>query len=420
MSGYSPLSSGPADVHIGKAGFFSSVINLANTILGAGILSLPNAFTKTGLLFGCLTIVFSAFASFLGLYFVSQCAARLPRGKASFAAVAKHTFPSLAVVFDASIAVKCFGVAVSYLVIVGDLMPQIAPSLGLSSPMFLRRQTWIVFALFVLTPLSFLKRLDSLRHTSVISLIALCYLVFIVLYHFIIGDTVKGEIRYFVPESGFGYLSVLPVFVFGFTCHQNAFSVINEVRNFSQGFVNFTMFTAIISSTLLYLLVAITGYLSFGSLASGNIIAMYDNTSIWIIGGKLAIVVLVLFSYPLQCHPCRNSVYQAIRRSYSAHDMSDGYHAVITLCILLFTHSLALLLSSLEMVLAFVGSTGSTFISFILPGSLYYFFSHKVASPGNSSPLQLRISRAFAAGLAIYGTVVMILCLNINIAKLSH
>jgi len=35
---------------------------------------------------------------------------------------------------------------------------------------------------------------------------------------------------------------------------------------------------------------------------------MYPSTSLFIAIGQLAIVVLVLFSYPLQVHPCRNCV----------------------------------------------------------------------------------------------------------------
>ena len=37
-----------------------------------------------------------------------------------------------------------------------------------------------------------------------------------------------------------------------------------------------------------------------------NIIAMYPPTSLFIAIGQLAIVILVLFSYPLQVLPCRN------------------------------------------------------------------------------------------------------------------
>lgn len=33
---------------------------------------------------------------------------------------------------------------------------------------------------------------------------------------------------------------------------------------------------------------------------------MYPSTSLFIAFGQLAIVIMVLFSYPLQVHPCRN------------------------------------------------------------------------------------------------------------------
>lgn len=45
---------------------------------------------------------------------------------------------------------------------------------------------------------------------------------------------------------------------------------------------------------------------------SSNIIAMYPNSSIFVALGKLGIVLMVLFSYPLQVHPCRASLEKVI------------------------------------------------------------------------------------------------------------
>jgi amino acid permease len=55
--------------------------------------------------------------------------------------------------------------------------------------------------------------------------------------------------------------------------------------------------------------------------------------------------------------------------------MSDTRFALITTAILIFAYITALSVSSLDRVLAFVGSTGSTSISFILPGLFYYKIS---------------------------------------------
>jgi len=109
----------------------------------------------------------------------------------------------------------------------------------------------------------------------------------------------------------------------------------------------------------------------------------------------------VMFSYPLQVHPCRASVDAVLKWRWKAKStfgnelsphrnpllprisrgppepMGDVRFAVITTVIIISTFITAMTVSSLEAVLAYVGSTGSTSISFILPGLFYY----KISSP---------------------------------------
>ncbi|KAK5012606.1 hypothetical protein LTR39_004065, partial [Cryomyces antarcticus] len=184
--------------------------------------------------------------------------------------------------------------------------------------------------------------------------------------------------------------------------------------------------------------------------------------------GKAAIVVLVMFSYPLQVHPCRASVDAVLKwrpssfRSRSSSpmrasllnpakpsgakqspdSMSEVQFAAITTVIIVLSYVVAMTVSSLEKVLAYVGSTGSTSISFILPGLFYY----KISSP--SSPHHQRLMkedddeedydsdqdsneeradrwlggrhwramllRRLSLALAVYGGVVMVVCLVTN------
>lgn len=84
---------------------------------------------------------------------------------------------------------------------------------------------WLIGFLFrlIVIPLSFLRRLDSLKYTSVIALISIGYLVILVFAHFVKGDTMtdRGAVRVVQPQSTVAILSSLPVIVFAFTCHQN-------------------------------------------------------------------------------------------------------------------------------------------------------------------------------------------------------
>jgi len=78
-------------------------------------------------------------------------------------------------------------------------------------------------------PLSFLRRLDSLKYTSVIALISIGYLVILVFAHFVRGDAMeedRGDLRIIRWDSAVATLSSFPVIVFAYTCHQNVSNIV--------------------------------------------------------------------------------------------------------------------------------------------------------------------------------------------------
>ena len=138
-----------------------------------------------------------------------------------------------------------------------------------------------------------------------------------------------------------------------------------------------------------------------------------DPQSYFVAYGRLAIVVLVIFSYPLQAHPCRASLNKIIDtispKEPLAGPTSNQRHFIVTSCIIVASYFVAITISQLDIVLSFVGSTGSTTISFILPG-LFYFRLHE-----NDG---WHWKRMVALFLIIYGILVMTVCLTFNIKRL--
>lgn len=84
---------------------------------------MPMALSHMGILLGTVFIVWAGVTAGFGLYLQTRCARYLERGQSSFFALSQITYPNASVIFDAAIAIKCFGVGVSYLIIIGDLMP---------------------------------------------------------------------------------------------------------------------------------------------------------------------------------------------------------------------------------------------------------------------------------------------------------
>lgn len=180
------------------------------------------------------------------------------------------------------------------------------------------------------------------------------------------------------------------------------FSVINEIKDNSPGSMVSVISSSIGSAASIYLLVAITGYFTFGNDVLGNIVSMYPASVASTIG-KAAIVILVMFSVPLQVHPCRASLDAVLKwrpnRSNNRDDSQGNRHllptasaptdshgapittiselrfALLTTFIIVLSYITALTVSQLDRVLAYVGATGSTSISFILPGLFYYKIS---------------------------------------------
>jgi amino acid permease len=456
------------------------------------MLAMPYAIRSDGVLLGIFVILLSASTSAFGLYLQGKCSKYVDPGQVSFFALAQLTYPQLSIVFDLAIAVKCFGVGISYLVVIGDLMPKIAMSLINDSildkhEILLERNFWItLFMITIVVPLSFLKKLDSLKYASMVALSSVVYLVILVFIHFLKDDIVdKGPIEIIKPFSTSAIFASFPIFVFAYTCHQNMFSLVNELEDKSGKVINKVIGTAIGTAMTLYVIVGVTGYLTFGDNVQPNVIVGYPQTVSSTVG-RIAIVILVMLSYPLQCHPARASINHIMhffkhvknvsrkpsrasllsseqrrntsrvlgdgipspRTSFSQQNtgtrplvnasdsdfedelLEEGIPAVsplkgrrfiiITSMILLFSYLIAISVTSLAHVLAFVGSTGSTSISFILPGIFGYqligseYIDHSDGSWGNM-PNKLRLLKYLSLCLTIWGFLVMVVCLSATI-----
>ncbi|KTW32023.1 uncharacterized protein T551_00705 [Pneumocystis jirovecii RU7] len=451
------FSSNTSD-EIPLASFLSSTVNLLNTIISAGVFAMPYAMSLTGVVPGIFIIVLSGFTNALGLYFLSCSAAKLGRGEASFNSLATMTFPSLAVVFDLAIGIQCFGVCVSYLILIGDVMPQVVQTFSsnaLKASYLISRHFWISVFIFIVMPFTFFRRLDSLHYISSVAMVSIGYMVMVIVVYFFRENVwnTGAEVHFFKGKGVSALFSSISVFTFAFTCQQNIFSVINEIRDNSHKKLTSLIIISIGISGFIYIIVAVLGYLSFGINIPGNIIlacffstflfffiTAIDKYSIPVTIARIAIVVLITFSYPLQVYPSRVSFDKVLLwrpRSRGTDNKLLAFSAlrfnILTCLILVFSYILAMAISSFEKVLAYVGSVGSTIIAFILPGLFYSKLAYKPDVLYNKSiqsdqetqdNLYLLPKKRFtrvwylekaALLLFIYGVLIMIICLISNI-----
>ena len=366
---------------------------------------------------GTILLVVCGSLSSFALHCLAQCALREPH-PSTFYSVAHSAMPKLTTLIDIAVAVKCFGVATSYLIVIGDLMPDVMEQME-ASDAAQSRLIWVAVGFAVVVPLSFMKDLDSLKFTSLLAIFFVGFLTFLIMLYAShvdgldpcadVDDTCVGEKNVFLFDIE--TMKVFSIFVFGFTCQQNVFAVKNELIRPTVGRINTVIFSAIGVAFVLYLAVGCFGYDTYGDMVESNILVNYPETGL-VSTARLFVSLLVAFSYPLQVHPARKCILTLLSTFLDEGKSVEPPYSVlymrfvgITATFLCLSFLIAMATSDLGVILSIVGATGSTIVSYILPGFVYY-----LTFRDDSSSPKWKTNLALIQG--ILGLIIMPVCLT--------
>lgn len=373
-------------VSLNDSSFLSCYINLLNTIIGSGVLSLPYAVGYCGAVLGVILIIFFAAVNTISCHLLTLCARRVDP-PASFYTVTATSVPQMTFLIDFAVALQSFGVCASYFIVIGGLMPDVMENFG-GSGFWVAREPWIFMGFAVVGPLSCFKRVDALKYTSGLSVMFVMFLAVLVFLYAIPsgmdpcaydddeehedGTCVGNKVMAVVNVNTF---RVLSIFVFGFAIQPNIFQVVNELRNPVQSRVDTVTVASLATALCVYILVAVAGFTTYGDNVESNILISYPKTAVTSIA-RLFVSLLVAFSYPLVVHPGRNSMLGLWRGFDTDEDMwlrHNKFRYIVTTCFLLGASlGTSLLVTDLGVVFSFLGATSSSMMSLIIPGAAYY------------------------------------------------
>jgi amino acid permease len=294
------------------------------------------------------------------------------------------------------------------------------------------RRFWVTSGICAVLPMSFYRTFDALKHAGVVALGIVLFLVTAVIaYAHAWLDpceghpegTCQGEWETFtdIPRT----FQQLPIFIFSFTCQQNIFPIVNEITNRTMKRLAIVNVTAIFIALLVYLIVATEGYNTYGSKLRGDLLLSYPKTHI-VTTLRICVAALLVLHYPLQLDPARRCIVSIIgliqkfpffkrisveavdvnelelvkaSSSLQSHDhlhshseVGDSFEYLIpkkmdaptitvrrhsgdrslfvgvTVLFLFSSLLIAFFVENLGSVLSVVGCTGSTLVTFILPG----------------------------------------------------
>jgi amino acid permease len=376
---------------------------------GAGILGLPRTLDKAGVLLGLALITLGGLGAIFGLKLLAFCV-RGADEPASYYSLARRAYPPSTWVIDGAVALKCFGVACSYLLVIGRLLPDAFTYFDTGVSALEDRHFWQTSMMVVIVPLCLLAELRTLRFVSLFALLAIAYLVvFIFAYFFAELSTVRTDIS--LASVNGDTLLVVPTIIFSFTCHQNMPTILTEMREKTRRASDFVIHVAIVSCWCVYAITALLGFLTFGPEITDNVINNYPVSNMFANSVRLAVGMSCLACIPFQIHPARtctlNLLFGRSKLSGNKNFMLGARIAVG--CLLCFAmYMVAFFLTDLGLMFAVIGATGSTTICYLLPA----FFYLRIGSAEGTPALQHG-----AWAMLVVGAIMMVAGLYSAIAK---
>ncbi|DBA01645.1 TPA: hypothetical protein N0F65_010296 [Lagenidium giganteum] len=358
-----------------KGSIRGSVFNLAGATLGAGALSLPYAVAVSGIGFAVAQLMLAAFLTVYTIRLLIR-AGDLTNLK-SYEDLALYCFGKKVTIFvELNILIFCFGIAVAYLVTLGDILTPLGELYFGASSLFAQR--WLLMSIAcgtIMLPLSLLKDISSLQFSSILGVFSIIFLVIAVCIRSVMYAAESGlpkDITWTINlEDGPDFMLSVPIVMFAFTCQVNVFSIYTELQRPCIRRMNKVVDRATMVSVAIYLVIGVVAYLAFGpSLIDpkykGNILLSFPLSDTLIAISRAAITFTVSVAFPLNIFPCRFTIDMMF---FAQSRDSLLRHVAVTSGLVFFALLLAIFCPSINVVFGIIGGTCSTVVCFCLPAA---------------------------------------------------
>lgn len=364
-----------------KSGLQSAFMNMANSIIGAGIIGQPYAFRQAGLTAGIVLLV--------GLTVVVDWTIRLIvvnsklSGANSFQGTVEHCFGKTGLI-AISIAqwAFAFGGMVAFCVIVGDSIPQVLKAVwpGLQELPVLwllgnRKVVIVVFVLGVSYPLTLYRDIAKLAKASTLALISMIViLVTVVVQGALVPKEDRGSFSTPLLTINDGIFQAIGVISFAFVCHHNSLLIYGSLKTPTiDRFAKVTHFSAGVSMVAC-LLMALSGFLVFGDKTLGNVLNNFpaDNTMVNI--ARLCFGLNMLTTLPLEAFVCREVM---LNYYFPGEPFNMNLHLIFSSSLVVSAITISLITCDLGVVFELVGATSACALAYILPPLCYIKLSSR-------------------------------------------
>lgn len=292
-----------------KSQMVVAIFNLSATIVGGGVLSLPLAFMKCGILLGSILMILAALVTERSLYLLCLCARRTGAttyGEVGKAAFGKHMeyFISLLLFFFLAL------VLVGYMVLLQDIWSDIVEIvLRLDAPP--SAPLVLLCILVLMAPFLVERTLHSLRFNCYVGFASVSVLC-LALCHHAITVPLPTNLRMWGDDLD-DILFAFPIIILSFLSIFNVLQIQGNLIKPSRGRMLGVIDGAVGSCFVLMFLFGLSGYIYAGEETDGNILNNADIHADWVFFlGRLGCGVTIMLAMAMMLLPARAGLLEVV------------------------------------------------------------------------------------------------------------
>eukprot|EP01084_Bolivina_argentea_P220867 374233_1 len=278
-----------------------AILNLVKSLLGAAMLSLPWAFSKSTFIPGCIGLFISVIYSFITcMFIITACDAT---NTFEYSALLRNVHPYWETAATITIIYVAYSSCLSYVIVTGDFFTDGIHGLNNNWAFKHDREIYIaVITCCMLLPLSLLKEFKSLKASSIIGNASNLYCVFLAIGFTIsysqTTDAHTGE-GFQWNDWNMNILIVTNVCAKAYASQYPLPPMYQQLKNKSLNKIRFVTICAFTIVTIIYLSFAICGYYLFGIQTQGDVLLNYPSDNIYFIIARFAMGFSIIGCYPL-------------------------------------------------------------------------------------------------------------------------
>ena len=385
----------------GKDSIKASGAQIANTIMGAGILSIPIIMRYLGLILGIIFIIFLAFCTIYSVFILIRC--HEITGKNGFSMLGKITMGKFgSILIKVIIIINNLGFCIAYFRIFGEVVQTIIQ--GWVSPESFWANNWhnfiyIIICSFIMFSFIFIKNLSALKKVA--------YMGVSVVLIFSLGLTLlfihKGIHHYLDSNISWIFLKpncsfseafhVIPSVFLAFLFQFNVFPIYLSLKEKNLETMMKATKIGVGYSLFIFLIVGIVGFLLYGLNMNDTLLNNFsdDMTKFRDISGFIKFLIIIIsVSFVTTCLTSFPILYLSLRENFvnslifcmknmnikekkdnNKNFINEKGLLIITVALYILIIVMAIVLPKLKTIFSIVGATAGTFIAFILPNLFY-------------------------------------------------